>query len=541
MGTPSGPTGDNSPGEGGDGEPVQDVERGVDEWNGAQLTYYRDQILVHFTRSGVDDDVLWPELVREFEDTFAATLVVGPLPSGLHVFRLEARNGGPDSLDIARLLDSEREGHEPVTPGLDRLRARVETVHPEGSMSWAAWPNDPDVNLQWAINQVRLKEAWSKGAQGSPDVVIGIVDSGIPVTSAGVLTHPELDAPRYTFGRAQADLGQSFWPKHSNWIDYPSNSTAYPNDGVGHGTMVTGIAAAESDNFTHIAGVNWSSEVYVTCVSPREAEVGPAIEELAAWAQSSKKKMVINVSVAGCGSGTFDSCRKAIQAGAIVVAAAGNDNDCVTCNGICAPAKFSTHQDMNGALVAVGATALKISGSGIQEEVPPWSRTGQHITVVAPGGDIRSLDTGGGTTQDSGTSFSAPLVTGILSLIWSVDPTLSNTQVVKCLTDTAWLPPDKPKANVPYSDWGFGRVDAAAAVKCANPLGTFVVPTEVFEPWWRPLWRHKYFRTVCGWLWPWAPRGPRVYFRSADAERVSRKIAAIEPPPEADPGDEGRQ
>lgn len=110
-------------------------------------------------------------------------------------------------------------------------------------------PNDPLFNQQWHLKNtgqtggtvgadIKATQAWEI-TRGNPDVVIAILDSGIPmIKGTNTLSHPDLDDPNKII------LG----------IDV-TNSPDGLRDSSGHGTHVAGIAGAETNNFTGVSGV----------------------------------------------------------------------------------------------------------------------------------------------------------------------------------------------------------------------------------------------------------------------------------------------
>ena len=99
----------------------------------------------------------------------------------------------------------------------------------------ASIPNDPHFNEypddpnQWGFYKIQAPQAWDI-ERGSPEVLIAILDSGIPLDDNGNLCHPDLDDPnKFILG---PDLTETFpWPKDDRY----------------HGIHVTGIAAAETE------------------------------------------------------------------------------------------------------------------------------------------------------------------------------------------------------------------------------------------------------------------------------------------------------
>ena len=105
-------------------------------------------------------------------------------------------------------------------------------------------PDDTYISSQYAITNMDLKEAWEI-TRGSSDIMLSILDSGIPMEN-GELCHDDLiDESRYLLGTDAVGDGNSVMDEN------------------GHGTHVAGIAVAQSNNGEGIAGVNWNSKVYI--------------------------------------------------------------------------------------------------------------------------------------------------------------------------------------------------------------------------------------------------------------------------------------
>lgn len=99
-------------------------------------------------------------------------------------------------------------------------------------------------------------------------------------------------------------------------------------------------------------------------------------------------------------------------------------------------------------------------------------------TIAAPGTNIFSaagpFGTGNPYIAQTGTSMSAPHVTGVIALMFQKNPNRTQAQIIACLTSTARM--DAFTGPVPNTAWGAGKVDAQAAVDCvpAPPIGPFV-------------------------------------------------------------------
>ncbi len=99
-------------------------------------------------------------------------------------------------------------------------------------------------------------------------------------------------------------------------------------------------------------------------------------------------------------------------------------------------------------------------------------------TIAAPGTNVFSAASAFGTGNpyraDTGTSMSAPHITGVIALMFQKNPNRTQAQIIDCLTSTARM--DAFTGPVPNTAWGAGKVDAMAAVDCvpAPPIGPFV-------------------------------------------------------------------
>ncbi|HED36677.1 MAG TPA: hypothetical protein ENI76_00280, partial [Ignavibacteria bacterium] len=125
------------------------------------------------------------------------------------------------------------------------------------------------------------------------------------------------------------------------------------------------------------------------------------------------------------------------------------------------PAALSTQFDN---IIAVSAT-------NVIDQIANFSSIGNEVTIAAPGDQIYStillgLTYGGG---HNGTSFSAPYVTGVASLMYSVNSNLLPPQVKDILEKTTLDIGDYGKDNY----FGYGRLDAYRAVKSTQILNTY--------------------------------------------------------------------
>lgn len=297
-----------------------------------------------------------------------------------------------------------------------------------------AVPNDSSYGSQWHLPKIQAPQGWdiTTGAASFP---IAIIDSGVDAD------HPDL-ASKLMTGR--------------NFLDGSVNT----DDTHGHGTSVAGAAAAASNNGTGISGVSWGSpimplQVFNSTTSALYSTIASAIT----WATDNGAK-VINISMAGSTSSLTmeNAINYAWNKGVIVVASAGNSST---------SAPYYPAACKN--VVSVSATTsgdLKAS----------WSNFGATVDVSAPGVSIYTTTKGGGYGSVSGTSISAPITAGLVALIWSANPTLTNAEVVDILLQNS---DDLGVAGFDET-FAHGRINAFKSVSVAKsfaPQPDLTAPT----------------------------------------------------------------
>jgi serine protease len=334
-------------------------------------------------------------------------------------------------------------------------------------------PNDPDFNAkQWFLQPVNsdqnagsanFQPAWVK-TTGSDSVVIAVLDTGIR-------PHADLQGrllPGYDFVTNDIEGGISFAndgdgrdPDPSDPGDWISRSEASSlcsqSSSSWHGTFVTGLIGANANNNLGVTGGNWQSKLLPIRVSGKCGAYASNIIDGMRWAAGlsvsgipnnppANKARVINVSFGGsgaCGSAYQTAVDEVVAAGALVVVAAGNEFGAVSRPGNCQ------------GVMSVGA----VRHDGLKAN---YSNFGSQVTLMAPGGSAEQSTLAGknqvaypgksmwstsnaGLTEPSadsyggkeGTSFAAPLVAATASLMLSVNPSLSVTELIAKLKATA--------------------------------------------------------------------------------------------------------
>lgn len=181
--------------------------------------------------------------------------------------------------------------------------------------------------------------------------------------------------------------------------------------------------------------------------------------------------------IEGCTPGNFNVMNLAIQnlrlAGTVVVVSAGNNGP--SCGSIGAPPA------MFEAAFTVGATDAEDTIASFSSRGPVSIDGSMRLKpdLTAPGVDVRSSIRFGGYDTYSGTSMAGPHVAGVVALMISANPELAGqTDLIEDILRQTALPLTTnqecgglPGTEVPNHTYGYGRVDALAAVQKALELG----------------------------------------------------------------------
>jgi subtilisin family serine protease len=249
-------------------------------------------------------------------------------------------------------------------------------------------------------------------------------------------------------------------------------------DEQGHGTAAAGIIAANRDG-SSIHGLAFNSTLLVfrtdtpgSCTDSEgdgcsfsDSNIARGID--AAVANGAR---VINLSLGGSspGSTLLGAMTRAVNSGVVIVISAGNEGDKpegVDPDAFAAvPAnRFPAH------VIVAGSVGTSSSGGTVAlDQLSSFSnRAGVAANnyLAALGAGVRTINKDGVESRWSGTSFSAPAVSGAVALLASAFPNLNGAQIVEILFRSA----DDLGATGTDSIFGRGRLNLTKAMQ---PIGT---------------------------------------------------------------------
>ncbi|WP_291726276.1 PKD domain-containing protein [Bernardetia sp.] len=321
----------------------------------------------------------------------------------------------------------------------------AEPIYPNYILAPPYIPNDVSMPTQWQLGVAELYAAWGLH-KGDSNTVIGIIDTGVKTNHQDLKNQIKVNyAEKY--GQAGVDddnngfvddsLGYNFGSMNPNVSDYQ-----------GHGTGVTGMAAATTDDGLGIAGTSFDCRFLpVNVLSPSYTIVNMYDAILYAAENGCK---VINVSI-GRPNLCFQWEQDVIDyvtlvQDALVVASAGNTNLELDFF----PASYKH--------------VLSVAHSDQGDNRFSGATYSNYVDVMAPGARVLTTHVNGAYSYAWGSSYASPFVAGVAALVRSAFPNLSASQAGELVRITADDKYSQP-ANAPFLEkLGKGRVNAFRAL-----------------------------------------------------------------------------
>lgn len=337
-----------------------------------------------------------------------------------------------------------------------------------------ATPNDPYAS-QWWVSNTGLSTAWDYSA-GSYQTLVAIIDTGFGLnhqeftnrwytnTGESGTTTNQGAAPNCTSRGLSLDKscnnldddGNGYIDDYRGWDFMGSDNSVKagetnPNgDDVAHGTMVAGVLGATGNNGVGLAGVNWNTKMLPIQAIDDDGYGNTLTVADAIIYAADQNADIISLSLGSTLPDPYlrEAIAYAIESGSTIVAATGNDN----CNCISYPANYPE-------VLAVGSSNSSNGRSS-------FSNYGTNIDIIAPGESIISTywtnanQTSNYASNIAGTSFSTPLVSGLLALAKSKLPDASWGELTAALTEESnRLSSSASSPHSIYTGYGIAKAD----------------------------------------------------------------------------------
>ena len=378
-------------------------------------------------------------------------------------------------------------------------RADVAKINSNDPQNWLETPEianfqEADVSaspdaIEWGVNNVNAPAVWALGYTGQ-GIVVANQDTGMRWTHNAI-------KPKYRgWNGSSADHNYNWWDSiHSGGGICGANSQ-FPCDDHGHGTHTTGTTVGDdgSGNQVGVApGAKW-----IGCRNMDQGTGTPAtytecfqffIAPTDLAGNNPNPSLRPDVMNNSWGCPTSEGCttraeletivNNTVAAGIFVEASAGNSGP--GCSSVSDPPSIYDATFATGAYDS-GNTLASFSSRGPSTFYTPNILKPQ---LSAPGVNVRSSLNGSDSSYGSlsGTSMAGPHVVGVVALLWSAHPELErDIATTKTILQNTANPNVNvasqtcggiPSSQIPNNTFGYGRVDALAAVNSVP----FTTPT----------------------------------------------------------------
>ena len=306
--------------------------------------------------------------------------------------------------------------------------SEIEYVEPNYLFEILVVPDDSNYSQQYGLKNIIAEEAWNLTV-GNKKVIIAFIDTGVEWTHEDLFNNIwnnsdegcdenfDLDNNSYKGDcRGYDFVDITSQCKDSDCSEEDNN----PSDDYGHGTHVTGIASASSNNNLGIAGVCWNCSIMpIRAGYKYKSGIGVLTLDDVVQAlhyATDNNATIISMSFGGSHSVTL---QEAINYSSknILIASAGNSGSlskqypCVYENVIC------------------------VASTNSNNESTGHSNYGEWVDLSAPGSSILSTYLNNDYKSLSGTSMSTPMVAGVIGLIKSLYD-INQTEIKNALNNT---------------------------------------------------------------------------------------------------------
>lgn len=365
-----------------------------------------------------------------------------------------------------------------LAPGADVM----ETVRLAQSQPWAAWAEPNAYVVGDAHDLIPNDTNWTNAGQyyhtlaqhtlawdlqtGNSSIIVAVTDDGVGYNHPDLAGNIWSNLAEVNGVAGKDDDGNGRIDDFRGWDFNANDNNPLPGGTSTHGTHVSGIIAARTNNSTGVAGTAGGNGTTpgVTIMPVRwdgtNAWTSAMVADSFAYAAANGAKIVnssYNFDVFASSNTVITAFNSNYSLGVLHFTSAGNNNELDPARRVFDQTLFIASQD----------------SSDVRSS---FSNYGSFIDITASGSSIYSTTTGSsGTTVTystfSGTSMSTPHAAGVAALIWSQNPTWTRDQVAAQLLASADVIDSRNLSNL--DQLGTGRVNPWRGLTEALPAPRF--------------------------------------------------------------------
>jgi subtilisin family serine protease len=291
-------------------------------------------------------------------------------------------------------------------------------------------PNDYDEEKQYYLEHINAFAAYDV-TKGDTSVIVGVVDSGFDLNHEDLkdnffINYAEIpgdgidnDENGYVDDFQGWDFVGDRTGPELEAEDFVEDNNVIPRaSAVTHGTHVSGLISAVTDNETGIASIGYKVKLLPVKCATDDLQVSRGVYKTN---ESLLYAYEMGADIINCSWGSNDSydpvehdiIKLLYEKNTLLVVSAGNSGRDLA--GFQYPADYPE--------------VLTVGSNDDDYERSYFTNFGANVDVFAPGGDIYSTDDNSSYSEKSGTSMSAPIVSGIAALLKSHEPELTAEEI----------------------------------------------------------------------------------------------------------------